>query len=79
MIKPGTGGTVTTACQEIPESSPRYLYFIACCHVCQKLLVDASLRDLARRRAEDDAASATNAFIAICALVVIALSAIMAL
>ena len=79
MAKHYTGDTVTPGCQQIPETSPRVLHFIACCHRCQKLLVDASLRDVARRRAEDDAASATNAFIVICALVVIAFSTIMAL
>jgi hypothetical protein len=79
MTKYYPDGAVMTDAGKIGGLSPTMLDLIAHCNARQKLLLELSLRELARRRAEDDAETAVNAFIAVCVLVVIAISMVFAL
>jgi hypothetical protein len=79
MTKYFPDGTVMRDAGNIGDLSPTMLDLIAHCNARQKLLLEASLRELARRRAEDDAETAANAFVAVCVLVVIAISLVFAL
>jgi hypothetical protein len=79
MTKHYPDGAVMRDAGKIGGLSPTMLELIARCNAGQKLLLELSLRELARRRAQDDAETAVNAFIAVCVLVVIAISLVFAL
>jgi hypothetical protein len=79
MTKYYPDGAVITDGGRSARPSPTMLDLIAHCNARQKLLLELSLRELARRRAEDDAETAVNAFVAVCVLVLIAISLVFAL